>query len=302
VGVDYLSVGGFHVDGAATHRILLEAGIWLLEGLDLSGLSPGPVELICLPLRLVGAEGAPARAVARKLDTTVETERLVQYSSKILDLYIDFYQRYSLFRPLTNDNSIKNKHTKNSIHAFLLLRYILFTECVLRIANLCRDNSKGNPPSLENIIKDLKNNKDSLEIFKNRYSNCLISKRHDDNGDPEAEELFVSREQNLHCLEFDEKYSELNQSWDDIKNSSMFSLIMDIRNKVAAHSDIVAEAHNYRLSNISDFKIYYNEFDVFTRKIKTIVDLIQHIVRQSGFDYGSLDSFIEKNINGFWNK
>ncbi|MEF3695682.1 cyclase family protein [Desulfolutivibrio sp.] len=67
IGVDYLSVGGFHDDGAATHRILLEAGIWLLEGLDLSGLSPGPVELVCLPLRLVGTEGAPARAVARQL-------------------------------------------------------------------------------------------------------------------------------------------------------------------------------------------------------------------------------------------
>lgn len=67
IGVDYLSVGGFHDDGAATHRILLEAGIWLLEGLDLSGLSPGPVELVCLPLKLVGTEGAPARAVARPI-------------------------------------------------------------------------------------------------------------------------------------------------------------------------------------------------------------------------------------------
>jgi len=67
LGVDYLSVGGFHDDGAATHRILLEAGIWLLEGLDLSGLSPGPVELVCLPLKLIGTEGAPARAVARQL-------------------------------------------------------------------------------------------------------------------------------------------------------------------------------------------------------------------------------------------
>lgn len=53
--------------GDAVHRLLLAAGVWLLEGLDLSGLSPGPVELVCLPLRLVGAEGAPARAVARQL-------------------------------------------------------------------------------------------------------------------------------------------------------------------------------------------------------------------------------------------
>jgi arylformamidase len=67
VGVDYLSVGGFRTDGAATHRALLEAGVWLLEGLDLSRAEPGPVELVCLPLRLAGAEGAPARALVRQV-------------------------------------------------------------------------------------------------------------------------------------------------------------------------------------------------------------------------------------------
>ena len=40
VGVDYLSVGGYHADGAAIHRILLEAGIWIIEGLDLSPSGP----------------------------------------------------------------------------------------------------------------------------------------------------------------------------------------------------------------------------------------------------------------------
>jgi arylformamidase len=67
VGVDYLSVGGFHADGVATHRALLGAGIWIIEGLDLSAVSPGRVHLICLPLKLAGAEGAPARAIVRPL-------------------------------------------------------------------------------------------------------------------------------------------------------------------------------------------------------------------------------------------
>ncbi|WP_199533107.1 cyclase family protein [Solidesulfovibrio fructosivorans] len=65
VGVDYLSVSDHRADAAAIHRPLLEAGIWILEGLDLSRVSPGPVELVCLPLRLAGAEGAPARALVR---------------------------------------------------------------------------------------------------------------------------------------------------------------------------------------------------------------------------------------------
>jgi arylformamidase len=67
VGVDYLSVGGFYKDGPETHRALLGAGIWVMEGLNLAALSAGSYELICLPLKLMGAEGAPARAIARML-------------------------------------------------------------------------------------------------------------------------------------------------------------------------------------------------------------------------------------------
>jgi arylformamidase len=67
VGIDYLSVGGFSQDLAETHLILLGAGIWIVEGLDLSNVEPGRYELACLPLRLVGADGAPARAALRKI-------------------------------------------------------------------------------------------------------------------------------------------------------------------------------------------------------------------------------------------
>ena len=58
VGVDYLSVGS-----PETHRILLEAGIVPLEGLDLREVDPGLYELVALPLRLEGVDGAPARVV-----------------------------------------------------------------------------------------------------------------------------------------------------------------------------------------------------------------------------------------------
>ncbi|WDT75929.1 MAG: cyclase family protein [Candidatus Manganitrophus sp.] len=65
VGIDYLSVGGYVHDAVETHRILLGAGIWLIEGLNLSAVTPGAYELVCLPLRVAGADGAPARAILR---------------------------------------------------------------------------------------------------------------------------------------------------------------------------------------------------------------------------------------------
>ena len=65
VGVDYLSVGGYHDDGVVIHRTLLGAGIWIIEGLNLSRVRAGQYELICLPLKIVGGDGAPARAIIR---------------------------------------------------------------------------------------------------------------------------------------------------------------------------------------------------------------------------------------------
>ena len=62
VGIDYLSIAPFH-EGGPTHRVLLEAGVIPIEGLDLSGIAPGPYFLICLPLKIKGSDGAPARAV-----------------------------------------------------------------------------------------------------------------------------------------------------------------------------------------------------------------------------------------------
>lgn len=67
VGVDYLSVGGYSKDGPETHHALLGAGIWIIEGLNLSQVKAGPYDLICLPLKMVGSEGAPARAIVKPL-------------------------------------------------------------------------------------------------------------------------------------------------------------------------------------------------------------------------------------------
>ncbi|MCB1919325.1 MAG: cyclase family protein [Candidatus Competibacteraceae bacterium] len=66
IGIDYLSIQRFR-DNPETHIALLQAGVVIVEGLNLAGIEPGDYELICLPLKLAGAEGAPARAVLKRL-------------------------------------------------------------------------------------------------------------------------------------------------------------------------------------------------------------------------------------------
>jgi arylformamidase len=62
IGIDYLSVSPYKQSGPP-HQALLRPGIVILEGIDLSEVSSGPYDLYCLPLKLVGSDGAPARAI-----------------------------------------------------------------------------------------------------------------------------------------------------------------------------------------------------------------------------------------------
>ena len=66
IGVDYLSVAG-EENGLEVHRLLLGQEILIIEGLNLRHVESGNYEMICLPLKIEGADGAPARVVIRKI-------------------------------------------------------------------------------------------------------------------------------------------------------------------------------------------------------------------------------------------
>jgi arylformamidase len=66
VGIDYLSLDKFDDKSHVPHKVLLSQDVVIIEGLDLSKVEPGIYELICLPLKLEGADGAPARVVLAK--------------------------------------------------------------------------------------------------------------------------------------------------------------------------------------------------------------------------------------------
>jgi arylformamidase len=69
VGIDYLSIQRFY-DGPETHIVFLQSDVVIIEGLNLIDVPTGDYELICLPIKLKGLEGAPSRAILRPLSIT----------------------------------------------------------------------------------------------------------------------------------------------------------------------------------------------------------------------------------------
>ena len=62
VGIDYLSISTY-TDLVPPHQTLLGAGVIIVEGLNLHGIDPGLYRLVCLPIKVMGGDGAPARAI-----------------------------------------------------------------------------------------------------------------------------------------------------------------------------------------------------------------------------------------------
>jgi len=67
IGIDYLSIGGYDGNVIEVHNIILKAGIWVIEGLNLTKILPGNYELNCLPMKIAGSDGAPSRALIRPI-------------------------------------------------------------------------------------------------------------------------------------------------------------------------------------------------------------------------------------------
>jgi arylformamidase len=73
VGIDYMSIEQFRSPTHEVHKALLEKSIVIVEGLDLRAIAPGPYFMVCAPLKVVGADGAPARVFLLDGDTLRQT-------------------------------------------------------------------------------------------------------------------------------------------------------------------------------------------------------------------------------------
>lgn len=69
IGTDYLSIEAKGSPGHPVHKAILKHGIPIIEGLNLQEIEAGKYELICLPLRLVDADGSPCRAMLKSVET-----------------------------------------------------------------------------------------------------------------------------------------------------------------------------------------------------------------------------------------
>jgi len=150
IGIDYLSVGNPEV-----HRTLLSAGVMIIEGLNLSGVNPGEYELLCLPLRISGGDGAPARALLkpaaslRRPQTAQEVfnvHRMQKYAPVLLGVhgtYLFDIDKVGSWFVAVNDGALNIEETKRDADCTISCDERDFVDIVEGRRNLITSHMQG---------------------------------------------------------------------------------------------------------------------------------------------------------------
>ena len=238
------------------------------------------------------------KAIKDKLH--IEINKLKAHTEHLLDGFITLRERYAMLRPMLHNNDVvKNKGSKKQSYGFIIIRNTLFLSCCQLIANLCFDKDHR-CPSIIQIISILEN----VTLRNNlKAAYALSSRVISDNDEPEILELWKrieAEDQHKLGVEFDNNYNELLSLWYQFNISKPAASLADIRNKVTAHSDISLINGKFRLFDINALNLKWTDILETVNTMQKIIELINLIVRSSGFAWEYFDKNLEKKVNDYW--
>ena len=203
---------------------------------------------------------------------------------------------------LHNESVVKNKGSKKQYRGFIIIRNTLFLSCCQLIANLCFDqNSKC--PSISQLVTKLETATLRAKL-KELYSQPTpIAHGSHDNQDSSFLEFWKSvelDEKNQRKTEFDSYYKELLSLWSQFKLSNSAASLLEIRNKVSAHTDISLVNGQYRLFNISSLDLKWDDILKTISNMQKIIESLNIIIKNSSYSWDTLDELINKSVSDYW--
>ena len=222
------------------------------------------------------------------LEDTIQ--KLHGHSDKLHDLYLGVVRTYSVLHPMifSEDDVCNRSRSGPGYVGFKIIRESLYFSLIQDIANLVFDNGRTNP-SIVNTINLL--NRDGVKKeLRTRYTaphyHCA-----------ELDQVWALNR----GREFDSYRSELYEKADKLLDHPYAKAAKSMRDKLIAHRDLRFVDGNYQIPDAKEFKLKWNSLEVMIDLLKPIVDRINHVVRQTGFEWNSFECQNAKIANDYWN-
>jgi hypothetical protein len=230
-----------------------------------------------------------------------QVEKLEAHSSHLLDAFIRLRERYSLLDPMLIDPKVPLQRGSGAqARGFLTLRHSLFLSCVQDIAKLTLD-ADTRTPSIKGLMVALEEHH-LCNSLREQFAVYTIPSIETET-DPEIVEALKrieGEEQKERRVQFDEILSRAKANWRILSQEPYLSAFLTIRNKVAAHTEILLVADKYQFLDIETLGIKWSDLRRAIDSMQSIVADLGLVIRTAGFAWDMLDEQLTKASKSFW--
>lgn len=231
-------------------------------------------------------------------------EKIRASSSHLLDQFLILLERYALLKPLLRDHEVQSRlGAGNRITGLTIIRNTLALNCAHDIAKLALDRDPRTP-SLHIILKCFEDHELLTSELRDAYAEILTYVP----GLGSGPELVASynkldrEERDRRRSHFDECLLKAKEKWKILSAKPYMSGFATIRDKVTAHTEIGSAQESYRLQDIEDLGLRWDDMDEALGLIREIIELIGLVARRTSFAWEQTDTRLASASAAFWSK
>lgn len=230
-----------------------------------------------------------------------QLEKFQAHTSHLLDAFIRLRERYCMLHPMLFDEDVPRLRGSGlQSRGFLILRHSLFLSCAQDIAKLTLD-ADPRTPSIKSLIEALGNEQlcnGLREIF--AIWELGSTETETDPEIIEALKRIELREQSERRQQFNEILARAQSNWATLRLEPYLVGFLTIRDKVAAHTEVLLVADKYQFVDISKLGIKWKDMQRAIENMQSIVEDLGLLIRTAGFAWDMLDEQLTKASNEFW--
>ena len=230
-----------------------------------------------------------------------QSAKLEAHASHLLDAFIRLRERYSLLDPMLFDPEVpRSRGSGAQARGFMTLRHSLFISCAQDIANLTLDADKRTP-SIKGLMTALD---DALlcKTLEERYAiwNFPSVETETDPEIIEALKRMEVRQQAGRRAQFAEILDRVRANWTTLSQRTYLAGFLTIRDKVAAHTEVLLVADKYQFVDIGTLGVKWSDLRHAIDSMQLIVKDLGLVIRNAGFAWDMLDEQLKKTSKVFW--
>lgn len=226
-------------------------------------------------------------------------EKLQAMVDGLVNEYLSTVFTFRVLYPMLYNKDVIARHGSGKRAAgFISIRFGLYCHVIQQCWKMGCDSDRKSF-SAERIFNAL----GPCTIAKLRHRYGDLKNRIDDSVDDATRkhlEMLNELDEQKRLKEFDESMEDLKSRWTRFKESSFYSAVSTARNKVAAHSEVGQKGNGFHVKDLPDIGIEWGDERLFIEGLRSIVDLLNQLIRQSSFAWGRFEDQTKSDAQDYW--